>query len=408
MSAQLSIGGVVALCCLLGATASPAAPRPNKSDHELTIVPAAGGDSDVGIGGGYLAAFARLDPRLKPYLFRLEAAGSITFKPTPAGSWDVPYADDYLKLEAPHVIPNRLKFEVRLSYTREQILKFYGLGNASRIPAGADPNAARFEHGRTHPTLSWLATYHVTPSVDLQWGTRYTQNWLSVPSEGQLADTLRNGSAVERELLGSARDHGTPQLTFGAAWDGRDNELNAEHGQYHSLNVDLAPAGTQGIPHQWARVDAATRFYLPLVRSRLTFAFRVLGDLLFGDAPFYELPRQEDTYFGGGKGVRGVPAQRYWGKVKLLSNSELRSKLVAFDLWGEKNWLGVTAFFDAGRVWADYRAHPELDGTGVGLKWGVGGGPRLLRGKSFVLRLDVAYSPDASPVGGYLTAGQVF
>jgi len=74
--------------------------------------------------------------------------------------------------------------------------------------------------------------------------------------------------------------------------------------------------------------------------------------------------------------------------------------------------FGIVGFADAGRVWADTSFHPELDGTGIGLKYGVGGGLRLQSGSSFVLRADVAWSPDAralgSPVGGYFAAGQMF
>jgi hypothetical protein len=70
--------------------------------------------------------------------------------------------------------------------------------------------------------------------------------------------------------------------------------------------------------------------------------------------------------------------------------------------------FGVVAFFDAGRVWADTAPHPELDGTGLGLKYGTGGGVRLQSGKAFVLRGDVAWSPDARPLGGYFAVGQAF
>jgi outer membrane protein assembly factor BamA len=129
---------------------------------------------------------------------------------------------------------------------------------------------------------------------------------------------------------------------------------------------------------------------------------------LFGAAPFYELPRYDDVYFGGAFGVRGVPSQRFWGKAKILSNLELRSELFSFSFWNKRNIFGLTAFFDSGRVWAGYASHPELDGTGLGLKFGTGAGVRLVAGSSFVLRLDVAYSPDAHPYGIYLTSGHTF
>jgi hypothetical protein len=53
-------------------------------------------------------------------------------------------------------------------------------------------------------------------------------------------------------------------------------------------------------------------------------------------------------------------------------------------------------------------AHPELDGTGLGLKYGVGTGLRFQEGRTFVVRADLAWSPDARPIGGYFAAGQIF
>ena len=61
-----------------------------------------------------------------------------------------------------------------------------------------------------------------------------------------------------------------------------------------------------------------------------------------------------------------------------------------------------------GQVWADTSPQPQLDGTGIGLHYGTGVGVRLQSGETFVLRGDVAHSPDAHPVGAYFSAGQTF
>ena len=131
--------------------------------------------------------------------------------------------------------------------------------------------------------------------------------------------------------------------------------------------------------------------------------------MLFGDPPFAELPRFEDTYaVGGSNGVRGVPQERYYGKVKVFGNVELRVKLLDFHAFSKLWGFGFETFFDGGRVWADTSAHPELDGTGFGLKYGVGGGLRLSSGTAFVIRGDLAWSPDAKPIGAYITGGEMF
>jgi hemolysin activation/secretion protein len=138
-------------------------------------------------------------------------------------------------------------------------------------------------------------------------------------------------------------------------------------------------------------------------------ALRAVGDLLFGQAPVYALARVDEEYaLGGPDGVRGIPAQRYAGKVKVFGTVETRADVASFHALGRSMLFGLVAFFDGGRVWADTRPHADLDGTGVGLKYGVGAGARIQSGEAFVLRADVAWSPDARPIGGYVAAGETF
>ena len=95
--------------------------------------------------------------------------------------------------------------------------------------------------------------------------------------------------------------------------------------------------------------------------------------------------------------------------MKLFGNLELRTHLTRFNVWGRHMQLGVATFFDAGRLWwAIDQSRPDLDGTGLGLHWGAGGGLRLQQGRAFLVRADVAWSPDARPVGGYLLADHIF
>jgi hypothetical protein len=382
--------------------------------HEFTAVPVVGGDSDVGFGGGYMLSYARTPKGYKPYLWRIESAGAITFKPADQGNQldpsglQVPLLDDYLLLRFPHVRRDTLEVELRLAYTREGTLKFYGLGNASRLQPGIEPTDSFYKHQRTHPMLRWLSTLHATKSIDAIWGFTYTHNWVSVADDTLLAQTMKSGTDYEREVLHDVSEHGVAWFSAGFGLDTRDHETKTQSGVHITARADFAPGGVPSLPYQWGRFTGSASGFIPVVRDRVTLAARVATDLLFGDPPFYELPRYDNTYFGGGKGIRGVPAQRYWGKIKVFSNAELRTQLFSFHFWDKTNWFGVTAFFDSGRLWSDYHPHPELDGTGLGLKYGAGGGLRILAGDSFVLRADVAYSPDAHPISAYLTSGQMF
>ena len=155
--------------------------------------------------------------------------------------------------------------------------------------------------------------------------------------------------------------------------------------------MNVSPGGTPDFPYRYAELEAVARGYIPL-GSRVTLAMRVAGDVLVGNPPFAELPRWGDSYaVGGQSGVRGVPAQRYYGKSE--GHRQYRSTwrhFFSFRLLGKDLTLGGAAFADGGRVWADTTPHPELDGTGLGIKYGLGGGLRSRPGLAFVLRADVA------------------
>jgi hypothetical protein len=389
---------------------APEAPARDTTEakREFGFVPIAGGSTDYGVGGGFLTNVAGLDPDVEPYVWRLEAAAFITFKAKDAApsEWVNPYQDYYFLLTVPHFLHQRLRLELRPSYTRETTQLYYGLGNASVAPPDEIPG--RDFYGRTHPTLStrlrWAAIGHV--SVEL--GAAYTENWFELDPQSTLATDMNAGAPAVREQLGTATRHAVLLAEHSLIYDTRDSEIAPEKGQYHQLKIRYSPAAGAHLPYQYGQANATFRFYVPFT-ARLGLALRAVGDWQFGDVPFYELARYEDTFaFGGVNGVRGIPGQRYYGRIKLFSNVELRSQLFDFTLFRKPYALGGALFTDFGRLWTDFAAHPELDGTGLGLKYGVGGGVRLQQGKTFVIRVDVAWSPDARPLGAYLTAGHAF
>jgi outer membrane protein assembly factor BamA len=397
-------GGWVAIAALTLLASRAASAKP---EREFNIVPIAGGDSDVGIGGGQVSDIASLSELPPGFRWRLESAAFITFKLRDAGLV-VPFQDYYLHLVIPNLGPGqRLRLDVRPSFTHESTLSYFGVGNASVRPALPSSST---EYERMHPTFSVEARYRVVSAFYALAGSGFTYNRLTVPPTTLLAMDQATGSPEVRAILGNFANHSVQLFTAELQWDTRDNEIVPTRGQFHTLRFRYSPHIGDALPYAYQRLTATTRFYFEPIDPWLTFAGRVVGDVLFGDPPFYELARFDETAaIGGGKAVRGVPAQRYYGKVKLFANLELRSMVLPFNIRSKRLVLGVAAFFDAGRSWTEIsRAHPALDGTGLGLKYGVGGGLRLQQGRTFVVRLDVAWSPDAQPVGAYFAAGQIF
>ena len=378
------------------------------SKTEFTPVPIVGGSSDIGFGGGLVVSLARVEPQSKPYLYRVELATTTTVK-SELGNLKIPYQDDYVLLSLPHAVRNRLKLELRAAFTHEATEKYYGIGNAVMVPENRSLDDPFYEYERTHVTLSADGTLRVAGPIWLLLWISYVQTWLDVPPNTKLAEDAVAGSPTVRSLVTTFAPQGVVTFSYGVAFDTRDDEVAPVSGQYHTARVDLSPGGAPGVPQRWGRFDVNFRWYVPMGKDGSSVGFHLVSDLLFGDPPFYELFRFDDMgAFGGPSGVRGVPVQRYGGMIKLIGNVEVRKMLFPFHFLSKENHFGVAAFVDTGRAFTTYSSHPELDGTSLGLKLGLGAGARVLAGQSFVLRADVAWSPDARPLGVYVAAGRTF
>ena len=386
--------------------ASEAAAATGKLD--FIALPAAGGTSDIGVGGGFFAALTRNAPGYDPYDWNIETAGFITFL-APAGKVIVPYADVYANITLARLFGRQMELDIRPDFTNELRLNYYGIGNASSATPPAGATSQYFEYARMHPELLVDLRFKLVDHIAGRVGVRYTESIYTVPSDSRLAADLRSGSPEVKSLIGPIGTAGEALFRYGLQYDDRDNEVSPHKGSFDEIAFNFSPGGIPALPFSYAETSINLRGYVPLFSKRFTLAGRLVGDLLFGQAPLFELSRAVDNYaIGGSNGVRGVPAQRYSGKVKVLGNAEIRARVVDFHLFGKPFTLGAAAFFDGGRVWADTSSHPELDGKTFGLKYGIGGGPRLMSGSAFVLRADVAWSPDATPIGAYIIAGECF
>ena len=373
--------------------ASTQAEAPQKSETETGILPLIGGDTDNGFGGGAIGSVASFDGHSVPYRWQLQFAFFVAAKTDPTSPT---YEDAFLNLIIPQLWDGRLRLEIRPSFTRETALRFFGFGDRVSIPNTTMPQ--RDFYTRMHPQLQVMTRWFLGDGWSVLGGGQYLYNQLSYDATSTLAMQIPSVPA-----------HSVLRAETGLAYDTRDNEVSPHAGTYDTFEFRESPHIGSEFPYAYQQYDVQLRAYIPL-SDRNTLALRAVGDLLVGDVPFYELSRYEDTSaIGGSLGVRGVPAYTFYGKAKVFGNAELRTHLTRFSAWGRKLQLGVATFFDAGRLWFDpTNPRPDLDGNGLGIHWGAGAGLRLQQGRAFLVRADVAWSPDARPVGGYLLADEIF
>ncbi len=376
-------------------------------DIEPAVLPLIGGDTDFGLGIGFLGAVSKLDDPITAYRWKLQFTAITTFQYKDS-KFKSPYQDYLLKFTKLNFLGDNGRIDVLGNFTHS-MLYYPGLGNAS--VTAPDPSFDRYE--RSSIVLQAVARLPLGRSKVLfnESSMGFTHNEASYAPNSRIALDRLSADPVIRGGANLPTSSGVPLFTQALVFDSRDSEVATETGMWHRVAIRAAPGagGTSYFATPYAGVDAYLRGYHRIVHERLIFAWRVIADALVGDPATYELGRHETGWaLGGNDGLRGVPSQRYYGAVKGMATAEMRFWIFGFRLAGTRMRLGGAVFGDAGRVFATTKGRTDLDGTGAGIKYGLGGGPRLSQGRQFEARVDVAYSPDAKPVGIYVGAGQAF
>ena len=405
-----------------GAPEAPtAADAPDPRRLEVAPLPELSFDSDLGLGLGVMLDATKYHEAFLPYRVNLNAQAFLVVGPNPDGGLRIAYQNHYVKLDLPQLAGGRLRIRARLGLRHEINARYYGMGNASlnqrpwrALDRDAAPDAfaaARryYDYQQLKPYLQVEGLIHLAGAVQAYAALITWWNWITLIADSKLVEDLAGAAGADvTGLLVGARRHGALQVAGGLVYDTRDDEAYPTRGMLHELTVRGGP--TFELAGGYGGLHLETRFFVSLLDDWLVVAARVMADALFGDPPFPELARyggqRPDHGPGGAVSVRGVPLQRYHGKIKLIGNLELRSKLLRFPLFKRPFALGLQTFLDAGRVWTEWRPNPVLDGEALGLKVGLGGGLRLYWGSNFVVRGDVAWSPDG--LGVYFDVNHIF
>lgn len=397
---------------------SPAAAEAEPLDPdrlEIGGTPALGFDSNTGFAFGAIVTLAKFAPDQHPYAWRLEALAYMSVMET-AGRWDLPFHDHHLLVDIPNLWDGWVRLNLNLAFGRTLNNGYYGFGNGAEYdPGQVEANPRYYEYDWIHPHADAKARIKIwhgdAGKLDLMAGTGFTFNVINIFAGSKLEEDLAGASgAVTEALLVGAGDHGLVTGIAGVSFDSRDHEFCPRRGMFHEIS--LRGGVGLGMPFVYGGLNLTARFFFPLWEEYLVLATRFLADLSFGDVPFYQLPSQESLFpdgaTGGATSIRGVLGQRYHGKIKLLGNVELRSKIMPLTVFGERFNIGATAFVDAGRIWADFAPHPSLDDGAARYKLGAGGGVRIQWGETFILRADFAYSPTEDTIGYYVDIDHVF
>jgi outer membrane protein assembly factor BamA len=379
--------------------------------------PVIGGSTDIGVQLGGAATVTHVGNGMRPYWWRADALVSISIKGGPRGTEVVQQSHD-MRWDIPGGGSGKVRLMPGVFYDKTVNSGYFGLGNDSRVvtdPSGQIGERYQFRHEEASTRLNARSPLGGAFSTMYGWQLRYV-NPHAYP-ESRLAIDAATRLSDGRPLIRGLQPLGIATLNAGVIYDTRDDEIFPREGSLHVGAFRASGAAPTSSGVYWVGVNLVAQRYVKLPES-FVFAGRVFVDTMAGHVPFYDLSQagafDPNDFPGGAQGIRGVPNGRYSGLVKVVANAELRRIHGSFKLVGSRFQVGTTTFLDAGRIWNDYTFADVRDGTGLGLKYGIGGGPFLIWDTAALFRIDVAYSPDASaanpgfPVGIYVQGGLMF
>lgn len=385
----------------------PAGRVDKRPDRDGYVVPNVAYDTDDGFGVGLRGEMAWRKEGVEPYRSSLVAQGYATLRG---------YHHHRVRFDLLDRGPSgRLRLTGHFAYRAWLNDQYYGVGNRTTRDArylGAwdpgDPNAKYYRYQLLQPFAQLSGRYALGGPWEL--GVAATGKWSRVEAyPGSLLDLQRP--------FGMDGGWGL-MLLGGLVHDSREPELTPRSGVFSELTgrVSAPLPGGQGA---FVGVFGSFRHYTALGEGAV-FAWRVMGEWLEGDVPFYEMVHWGGvvpvTGFGGAETVRGAPFGRWRAPGKAVANAELRLRAYRHTLLGESFEWQLVPFLDVGTV---FGAPPGGAAPSFPLHPAGGVGVHVVLADSFVGRIDPGWALDAvvdedgsvrvrSSFGFYLVFDQTF
>lgn len=228
----------------------------------------------------------------------------------------------------------------------ENTQNFFGLGNETIY----DKNESSISFYRTRFTL-----YEATPA--LQW--RYpkgislsagsTIQYYSLDKNDNAARfILQPGTVKSYDSLTIANNKLHAGLLFNFNIDKRNNKLFPSWGSYVNIKF-AANAGLNQYSKSFMHVMPEVALYKSISsNSSFIIANRLGACITAGKTAFYQ-----SAFLGGHDNLLGYRQYRFAGRHSLYNNLEARLRFANVANYILPGQIGISSFFDVGRVWAD-------------------------------------------------------
>lgn len=342
-----------------------------------------------------------------------------------------------LDYDSKHLITGK-RVTAHMEYMDNPLCGFYGF-NGAVSPYYADMDLRKSADGEDG--IAFYADYQkrFMASLDLQGYLEDHLTWIggltySHQVYSDVAIKPYNGTQtlfhqyVENGLIPEGDTWGNRvEVKGGLIYDTRDFEANPAKGIFASATM-TGGASFSGQNHASVIFSADFRHYVPIIPSRLTFAYQLAcNTLVAGSLPFYALPAFA---------MRGSFGNRIAGAGVAWASADLRLKVASFQAFKQNFELGVVGFADAGGVIRPYRLAEQsqlggctvskaMDGQAFGpyasvfdpgiatserLHTSVGGGFFFSMNKNFITAVEFGHplNPQDGTMGLYINLGFSF
>ncbi|AMR32733.1 hypothetical protein A0256_15530 [Mucilaginibacter sp. PAMC 26640] len=237
---------------------------------------------------------------------------------------------------------------------------FFGLGNGTELRKFDDYRTfyrTRFNTYEFDAALRWKTSIRsiitAGPSVQI-YGLNLADN------AGRFITQSSNLHSSDSTTIDQNKIHAGMKVNF--TTDHRDNKRFPTAGFYFTVTA-TGYSGLNSVSNSFVQLRPEFSFYQKLTPSGSVVIFdRFGGGVSVGKPAFYQL-----MYLGGEGNLLGYLQNRFAGKHMAFNNLQARAKLADIGGYVLPGQLGVTGFYDTGRVWTD---------NDTSNKWhtGVGGG----------------------------------
>lgn len=271
-------------------------------------------------------------------------------------------------------------------------INFFGVGNETIFNKTGKKviryYRTRFSTYQLDPALRWRiknSAVSVGPSL-------YYYTYDEEDNDGRLITNPSQIGSYDSLIIGAHKLHlgGVIQFTR----DTRNIKTLPQKGTF--LNVRLqAYKGIEEQARDFMQLIPEFAFYQALNASKsIVLAERIGGTIGIGNPAFYQ-----SAFIGGHENLLGFRQYRFAGQHSIYNNLELRVKVADVASYILPGQFGVTAFWDAGRVWEKH------DNSGK-LHHGYGGGIYFAPASLFAFNLVLGCSEEG--VLPYFTMGLRF